>query len=191
MKGSGDSWEVRTPQQCPSLEAVGKLPKEVYRHWCHLVNDISFLVRNETNVADRIIKALTKTGKLDMASNNSALDTSSVCWSPDMQEREDSQRAPREQWLRAGQDDDQEVQSHRNEGREVLRRSYQQCPMLRTTDKEKLSQRKKASPTDGANQRAQATGRWRRTYKISSTWQWFHFSPRVAWLMTLLWMITN
>lgn len=107
------------------------------------------MVRNETNAADRIIMALIKTGKLEVASDNSALDTSSVCWSPDMHEREDSQRASREQRLRAGQDDDQEVQSHRNEGREVPRRSYRQCPMLLTTDKEKLSQRKKASPTDG------------------------------------------
>lgn len=113
MKGSGDSWEVRTPQQCPSLEAVGKLPKEVYRHWCHLINDISFLVRNKTNVADRTIKALTKTGKLDVASNNSALDTSSVCWSPDTQERKDSQQTPREHRLGVGQDDDQEVQSQK------------------------------------------------------------------------------
>ena len=108
----------------------------------------------ETNVADRIIMALI---------DNSALDTSSVCWLPDMQEREDSQRASREQRLTAGQGDDQKVQSQRNEGREVPRRSYRQCPILLTTDKEKLSQRKKASPTDGANQRAQATGRGRRT----------------------------
>ena len=42
--------------------------------------------------------------------------------------------------------------SHRSEGREVPRRSCRQCPMLLTTDKEKLSQRKKASPTDGARE---------------------------------------
>ena len=97
------------------------------------------MVRNETNTADRIIMALIKTGKLEVASDNSAPDTSSVCWSPDVQQREDSQRASREQQLKVGQDDDQEVQSHRNEGREVPRRSYRQCPMLLTTDKEKLS----------------------------------------------------
>ena len=103
-------------------------------------------------MADRTIKALTKTGKLDAASNNSALDTSSVCWSPDTQERKDGQRAPRQHQLGAGQDDDQEVQSHRSEGRVFPRRSYRQCPMLLTTDKEKLSQRKKASPTDGVRE---------------------------------------
>lgn len=56
----------------------------------------------ETNVADRIIMALIKTGKTEVASDNSALDTSSVYWS-DMQEREDSQTGhPGEQRLTAG-----------------------------------------------------------------------------------------
>lgn len=130
--------------------------------------------------------ALIKIGKPEVAPENSALDMCSVCWWPDVREKEDSQRAAAEQWLTTGQDDNQEVQSHRNEGRKVPRSSYQQCLMLLTADKEKFSQRKKASPRDKANQKAQAPCRWRRISKRSKAPTMTHFPPRVALLVTTL-----
>lgn len=176
---SGESLEMRAHHNASRLEAMGELTKKGNRRWHHLLRD-----QNKTNVAERIITALVKTGKPEMVWDTSALDMCSARWWLDTRAKEDIQGAAGEQWLPT-KDDNQEVQSHGNERRKVPRSSYQQCLMLLKKDsEEKFSHRKKASPSAKAGQKAQAMCRWKRVSKIPSTRQWFNFSPRVIWLIT-------
>lgn len=150
-KSGGES-----PPQCLQAGGHGELTKKGNRHWHHLLRD-----QNKTNVAERIITALVKTGKPEMVWDNSALDMCSACWWLDTRVKEDIQWAAGEQWLPT-KDDNQEVQSHGNERRKVPRSSYQQCLMLLKKDsEEKFSHRKKASPSAKASQKAQAMRRWK------------------------------
>lgn len=168
-------------RQRPRLEAMGQLPKKVSRQWCHLVNGQKRHPCSRENN-----HGINRNWKPEVAQDNSALETCSMCRWPDTRVAEDIQWAAGEQWLTLGQDDNQEEQSHRNERRKVSRSSYQQHLMRHRTDREKFSQRKKASWTKAANHKAQATRRRRRISKISSTQQWLNLSPRVVWLITTL-----